>query len=49
MEPVGIFMGICIDLSKKKTKLADFVIKKEHLGFLPDLAIPKRQRHRVEI
>ena len=23
---------------------ADFVIKKEHLGFLPDLAISKRQR-----
>jgi hypothetical protein len=22
---------------------ADFVIKKEHLGFLPDLAISKRQ------
>jgi hypothetical protein len=21
MDPVGIFMGICIDLSKKKTKL----------------------------
>jgi hypothetical protein len=21
MEPVGIFMGICIDLSKKKTKV----------------------------
>jgi hypothetical protein len=21
MEPVGIFMGICIDLSKQKTKL----------------------------
>jgi hypothetical protein len=29
---------------------ADFVIKKEHfLGFLPDLAISKRQRRRVEI
>ena len=23
---------------------ADFVIKKEHLGFLPDMAISKRQR-----
>ena len=28
---------------------ADFVIKKEHLGFLPDLAISKRQRRRVKI
>jgi hypothetical protein len=28
---------------------ADFVIKKEQLGFLPDLAISKRQRHRLEI
>ena len=28
---------------------ADFVIKKEHLGFLPDLAISKRQRRQVEI
>jgi hypothetical protein len=28
---------------------ADFVIKKEHLGFLPDLAISKRQRGQVEI
>ena len=28
---------------------ADFVIKKEHLGFLPDLTISKRQRRRVEI
>ena len=28
---------------------ADFVIKKEHLGFLPDLAISKRQRRRVDI
>jgi hypothetical protein len=28
---------------------ADFVIKKEHLGFLSDLAISKRQRRRVEI
>ena len=28
---------------------ADFVIKKEHLGFLPDLAFSKRQRRRVEI
>ena len=27
----------------------DFVIKKEHLGFLPDLAISKRQRRQVEI
>jgi hypothetical protein len=26
-----------------------FVIKKEHLGFLPDLAISKRQRRQVEI
>ena len=25
---------------------ADFVIKKEHLGFLPDLVISKRQRRR---
>jgi len=25
---------------------ADFVIKKEHLGFLPDLAISKRRRVR---
>jgi hypothetical protein len=23
---------------------ADFVLKKEHLGFLPDFAISKRQR-----
>ena len=28
---------------------ADFVIKNEHLGFLLDLAISKRQRRRVEI
>ena len=28
---------------------ADFVIKKEHFGFLPDLAIFKRQRRQVEI
>ena len=28
---------------------ADFVIQKEHLGFLPDFAIFKRQRRRVEI
>ena len=28
---------------------ADFVIKKEHVGFLPDLAISKRQRRQVEI
>jgi hypothetical protein len=28
---------------------ADFVIKKEHLWFLPDLAISKRQRRQVEI
>ena len=28
---------------------ADFEIKKEHLRFLPDLAISKRQRRRVEI
>jgi uncharacterized protein with ParB-like and HNH nuclease domain len=28
---------------------ADFVIKKEHLGFLPDLVISKRQRRRIEI
>ena len=28
---------------------ADFVIKKEHFGFLPDLAISERQRRRVEI
>jgi hypothetical protein len=28
---------------------ADFVIKKEHLGILPDLAISKRQRRQVEI
>ena len=28
---------------------ADFVIKNEHLGFLPDLAISKRQKRRVEI
>jgi hypothetical protein len=28
---------------------ADFVIKKEHLGFLADLAISKRHRRRVEI
>jgi hypothetical protein len=28
---------------------ADFVIKKEHLGFLPALAISKGQRRRVEI
>ena len=28
---------------------ADFVIKKEHLGFLPDFAISKRQRRQVEI
>jgi hypothetical protein len=28
---------------------ADFVIKKEHLGFLPDLAITNRQRRQVEI
>jgi hypothetical protein len=28
---------------------ADFVIKKEQLGLLPDLAISKRQRRRVEI
>jgi hypothetical protein len=27
----------------------DFVIKKEHLWFLPDFAIWKRQRRRVEI
>jgi hypothetical protein len=27
----------------------DFVIKNEHLGFLPDLAFSKRQRRRVEI
>ena len=27
---------------------ADFVIKKEHLGFLPVLAIYKRRRRRVE-
>ena len=29
--------------------IADFVIKKEHLGLLPDLAFSKRQRRRVEI
>ena len=28
---------------------ADCVIKKEHLGILPDLAISKRQRRRIEI
>jgi hypothetical protein len=28
---------------------ADVVIKKEHLGFLSDLAISKRHRRRVEI
>ena len=28
---------------------AEFVIKREHLGFLPDLAISKCQRRRVEI
>jgi hypothetical protein len=28
--------------------IADVVIKKEHLGFLPDLAFSKRQRRRVE-
>ena len=28
---------------------ADFVIKKEHLGLLPDLAISKRQRRLVGI
>jgi hypothetical protein len=28
---------------------ADFVIKNEHLGVLPDLAIFKRQRRLVEI
>jgi hypothetical protein len=28
---------------------ADFVIKKEHLEFLPDLAISKGQRRQVEI
>jgi hypothetical protein len=28
---------------------ADFVIKKEHLGFLPDFSISKRQRRRAEI
>ena len=28
---------------------ADFVIKKEQLAFLPDLAISKRQRHLLEI
>jgi hypothetical protein len=28
---------------------ADFVIKKEHLGLLPDLAISKRPRRRIEI
>jgi hypothetical protein len=28
---------------------ADFAIKNEQLGFLPDLAIFKRQRRRVEI
>ena len=28
---------------------AEFVIKKEQLGFLPDLAISKRQRHWLEI
>jgi hypothetical protein len=28
---------------------ADFAIKNEHLGFLPDLAISKRQRRRIEI
>jgi hypothetical protein len=28
---------------------ADFVIKREHLGFLTDLAISKRQRRQVEI
>jgi hypothetical protein len=28
---------------------AEFIIKKEHLGFLPDLTISKRQRRRVEI
>jgi hypothetical protein len=28
---------------------ADFVIKREHLGFLPALAISKRQKRLVEI
>jgi hypothetical protein len=28
---------------------ADFVIKKEHLEFLPDLVISKHQRRQVEI
>ena len=28
---------------------ADFEIRKEHLGFLPDLAMSKRQRSRLEI
>jgi hypothetical protein len=27
---------------------ADFVIKKEHLWFLPNLAISKRQRRQIE-
>ena len=27
---------------------ADFVIKKEHLGFLEELVISKRQSHRVK-
>jgi hypothetical protein len=40
MEPVGIFMGICIDLSKKKTtikyhaKIDIFLIDSEQIKYL---------------
>jgi hypothetical protein len=36
-------------LNIKHSIAADVVIKKEHLGFLSDLAISKRHRRRVEI
>ena len=46
MLPLVIYM---VDDYSFFGSTVDFVIKKEHLGFLPDLAISKRQRRRVEI
>ena len=44
MEPVGIFMGICIDLSKKKTKvnmqnIYIFHIDSKHIEYLEHFRI----------
>jgi hypothetical protein len=44
--PLAIYM---VDDYSFFGSTVDFVIKNEHLGFLPDLAFSKRQRRRVEI